>query len=98
MTDPVASIFSPGFRKKRHGVSKFSTSLSLLSRRCFALFKHTQAIYAVKVAPGKPQTGLVKLKISPGIGDAKFSLNEEKKSAGSGSTGSVTEGCFCRMV
>ena len=29
-----------------------------------------------KVAPGKPQTGWVKLKISPGPGEAKFSLVE----------------------
>ena len=29
-----------------------------------------------KVAPGKPQTGWVKLKISPGTGEAKFSLVE----------------------
>ena len=26
LTDPLASIFSPGFRKKRHRVGKFSTS------------------------------------------------------------------------
>ena len=52
-------------------------------------------IYAgyVKVAPGKPETGRVKLKISPGTGEAKFSLGEGKKSTGSGFTGSVTEGC-----
>ena len=38
-------------------------------------------IYAgyVKVAPGKQQTGPVKLKISPGTGEAKFSLSETKK-------------------
>ena len=49
-------------------------------------------IYAgyVKVAQGKPQTGRVKLKTSLGTG---FSLGEEKKSAVSGFTGSVTEGC-----
>ena len=47
----------------------------------------------VKVALGKPQTGRVKLKISPATGEAKFSLGEGKKSAGSGFTGSVTEGC-----
>ena len=52
-------------------------------------------IYAgyVKVAPGKPQTGQVKLKIPPGTGEAKFSLGEGKKSTGSCVTGSVTEGC-----
>ena len=32
-----------------------------------------------KVAPGKPQTGRVKLKISPGTGEAKFSLVEGKQ-------------------
>ena len=47
----------------------------------------------VKVAPGKPQTGWVKLKISPGTGKAKFSLGEGKISTESGFTGSVTEGC-----
>ena len=44
------------------------------------------------IASGKPQTGRVKLKISPGIGEAKFSLGEGKKSIGSGFTGSITEG------
>ena len=48
----------------------------------------------VKVVPGKPQTGRVKLKISPGTGEAKFSLGERKKSTGLGFTRSVTEGCF----
>ena len=47
----------------------------------------------VKVAPGKPQTGRVKLKISPGTGEVKFSLGEGKKSTRSGFTGAVTEGC-----
>ena len=53
-------------------------------------------IYAgyVKVAPGKPQTGCVKLKISPGTEEAKFSLGEGEKSTGSGFNGSVTEGCL----
>ena len=52
-------------------------------------------IYAgyVKAAPGKPQTGRVKLKISPGNGEDKFLLGEGKKSTGSGFTGSVTEWC-----
>ena len=38
-------------------------------------------IYAgyVKVALGKPQTGCVKLKISPGTEEAKFSLGEGEK-------------------
>ena len=48
----------------------------------------------VKVASGKPQTVRVKLKFSPGTGEAKFSLGEGKKSTGSGFTGSVTEGCL----
>ena len=48
----------------------------------------------VKVAPGKPQTVRVKLKFSPGTGEAKLSLGEGKKSTGSGFTGSVTEGCL----
>ena len=45
----------------------------------------------VKVAPGKPQTGRVKLDISPRSGEAKFSLDEGKKSTGSGFTGSVKD-------
>ena len=41
---------------------------------------------------GKPQTGQVKFKISPGTGEAKFSLDEAgKKFNVSGFTGSVTE-------
>ena len=48
----------------------------------------------VKIAPGKPQTGRVKLKILLGIGEAKFSQGEGKQSTGSGFTGSVTEECF----
>ena len=52
-------------------------------------------IYAgyVKVAPGKPQTGRVKSKFSPRTKEAKYSLDEGKKSTGSGFTGPVTEGC-----
>ena len=54
VTDPVASIFSKDF----------------LSGYCFAFFKHTQMICAgyVKFAPGKPQTGQIKLKVSQGTG------------------------------
>ena len=48
----------------------------------------------VKVAPGKPRSGRVKLKISPGTGEAKFSRVEGKKSTGSGFTGYVTVGCI----
>ena len=53
-------------------------------------------IYAgyVKVAPRKPQTGRVEIKISPGMGKTKFSLGERKKSTGSGFTGSVYRGVF----
>ena len=47
----------------------------------------------VKVAPGKPQTGRVKSKFSPRAKEAKYSLDEGKKSTGSGFTGSVAEGC-----
>ena len=54
VTDPVTSIFSQDF----------------LSGCCFAFFKHTQMICAgyVRFAPGKPQTGQVKLKVSQGTG------------------------------
>ena len=48
----------------------------------------------VKVVPGKPQTGRVKLKISSATGEAKSSLGEGKKSTGWGFTGSITEECF----
>ena len=89
-------MFSPGFRKKRHWVGKFSTRLLLSVWSLFCLFQtHTNDIHHVgyvKVAPGKPQTGRVQLKISPGTGEAKFSLGEGKKSSNSGFTGSVTEG------
>ena len=46
-------------------------------------------IYAgyVKVVPGKPQTGRVKLKISRGSGEAKFSLGEGKNALGRVSVG-----------
>jgi len=47
----------------------------------------------VKVAPGKPHTGRVKLKISPDTREAKFSVAERKKSTGLGFTGSVKEEC-----
>ena len=53
----------------------------------------------VKGAPGKQEPGWVKFKISPGTGEAKFSLGEGKKSnesgfTGSGFTGSVTKRCL----
>ena len=42
-TDPVVSIFSPGFRKKNiTGSANFSPGCPFLSGRCFAFFKHTQ--------------------------------------------------------
>ena len=90
----MASIFSVGFRKKkRHRVGKFSIRLPLSVRTLFWLF---QMICAgnVKVAPGKPQTDPVKLKISRDTGEAKFSLSEGNKSTGSCFAGSVTERCF----
>ena len=34
-------------------------------------FKHTQMLY-VKVAPGKPQTGRAKIKITPDTGEEKI--------------------------
>ena len=51
-------------------------------------------IGVVKVASGKPQTGRIKLNISSGTWEAKFSFGKGKQSTGSGFTGSVTEGCF----
>ena len=54
VTDPVPSIFSPGFRKKRRRVGKFS-GFPFLSGRCFAFSKYAQMMYAgyVKVASGE---------------------------------------------
>ena len=81
----MASIFSPGFRKGRHRVGKFSTRLPLSVRSLFCLFQtYTNGICCVcksRTAPGRPQTGRVKLKILPGAvtGEAKFSLGEGKK-------------------
>ena len=45
-----------------------------------------------KVASERPQTGRVKLKISPVTGEVEFSFGEGKKSNGSGFTRSITEG------
>ena len=54
VTDPVASIFSPGFRKKRHWVGKFSTRFPLSFRSLFCLFQtYTNDICWV----GKSRTG-----------------------------------------
>ena len=39
LTDPVASIFSPGFRKKRHWVGKFSIGFPLSVRSLFCHFQ-----------------------------------------------------------
>ena len=41
----------------------------------------------LKDAPGRPQSGRVELKISPGIGEAKFSLGEGKNPLGRVSLG-----------
>ena len=43
---------------------------------------------------GKHKNGWVKKKYSLGSGETKFPLGRGKKSTGSGSTGSVTEGCY----
>ena len=53
-----------------------------------------QMIYVryAKVAPGKPQTGRVKSKISPGTGKAAFSLGEEKNAPGRVSLGLLQRG------
>ena len=42
---------------------------------------------------GKHKNGRVKSKYSPGTGEAKFHWVKGKESTGSGSSGSVTEGC-----
>ena len=46
---------------------------------------------------GKHKNGWVKKKFSLGSGETKFPLGRGKKSTGSGSTGSVTEGCMYRL-
>ena len=76
VTDSVGTIFSPGFPKNVTGSVNFPPGCPFLSSRCVVLFKRTQMIYGryAEVAPGKPQTGRVKLKISPGTGEAKFAL------------------------
>ena len=60
-----------------------------MSGRCFALFKHTQIIYAgyVKVASGEPQNKNFRWELN-------FHLVKRKKSTGSGFKGSVTKGCY----
>ena len=89
VTDPVASVFSPGLRKKN-----VSRSANFPLGRCFAFFKYTRMIYAgyVKVVPGKPQSGRVKLQISPGTGESKFLLGEGKNPLGRVSQGLLQRG------
>ena len=64
----------------------FSTRLPFSVRSLLCLFKQTQMIHAafVKVAPGRPKTDRVKFKISPCIGEAKFSLAEGRGEEGKG--------------
>ena len=72
---PSGIYILTGFSEKNViGWANFPPGCPFLSGRCFAFFKHTQIICAgyVKVAPGKPQTDRVKLKISPGIGKTKI--------------------------
>ena len=79
VTDPVASPqFSPDFSKKRLWDGKFFIRLPLSVRSlvCSCQTYTKIMIYAgyVKVTLEKPQTDWVKLKISPGTGEAKFLL------------------------
>lgn len=62
-------------------VSKFSSRFLFLSGRCLPFFKHTQKIDDICWVYGKPRTGQVKFKISPGTGEAKFSLGEAGKNS-----------------
>ena len=80
LTDPSASIFSYRVFGKNVSGSVNFLPLPLLLGRCFAVFKHTQMMYAgyVKIAPGKPQTGRVKLQISSGTGEAILTARKEK--------------------
>ena len=88
VTDPVVSICSPGFPRKRHLVGKFSTRFRLSVRSLFCLFQHTNYLFGnIKAAPGKSLTGRVKFKISTGTWDAKFSLGEGKNALGRVSLG-----------
>ena len=82
ITDPVASIISPGFRKKKK--KKTSPGWQIFHQVCCF-------VRYVKSRPGEATNWPGK--ISSGTGKAKFSLDEGKKSTCSGFTESVTEGC-----
>lgn len=94
VTDPEVSIFSPG-RQIFHQIAPFC-HVAVLS------FSNTQMIRAgcVKAAQGKPQSSRVKLKISPGTGEAKFSLGVagEKNPLGRVSLGLLQRGVQNNMV
>ena len=71
--------------------------LSLSVRLPFCLFQTytNDTCWVCKSRTGEARshkTGRVKLKFSPGTGEAKFSLGEGKKFTGSGFNGSFTEG------
>ena len=94
VTDLVASIFSPGFRKNFTGWANFPPGCPFPSGRCFVLFLFFQTYtndicWVCKSRTGEAINWRVKLKISPGTKEAKFSLGEGKKS-----TRSLIEGCF----
>ena len=93
VTDRVASVFSVGFRKKTSPGRQIFHQVAPFCQDAVLTFSNDMR-WNVKVAPGKPQTDRVKLKISPDTREAKFSLGEGNKSAGSGFAGSVTEPCF----
>ena len=83
-----------GFSEKNvTGSANFPPGCPVLSGPCFAFLKRTRMIHDghVKAAPRMRQTGRVKLKISPGTGEAKSSLVEGKKSTVSSFTGSLLQ-------
>ena len=66
-------MLSLGFRTKKKtslGWQIFHQVVPFCQVAVFSL-KHTQMLY-VKVAPGKPQTGRAKIKITPDTGDEKI--------------------------
>ncbi len=76
--------------EKSHWVGQFPTGSAYLG----SFLKQVCSTKVTAQSLGEHKNRRVKLKYSLGTGETKFSLGREgKKSIGSGSTGSVTEGC-----
>ena len=87
-------ILAGVFGKNVTGSANFPPGCPFLSGPCFLFFKHTQVIYAgyVKVAQGKPLSGRVKWKISPGTRETIVSLGEGKNPLGRAPLGLLQRG------